>query len=218
MGTDFGDVDNDGWLDFHVGTGNPDRRSVIPNRMFRSDLGRRFVEVTIEGRFGHLQKGHGAAFGDLDRDGDEDIYMVMGGAYQGDRFTSLLFENPGWAGRNLDYTGTGGPFGESISHRRTHRGRRGRLERCEADRAANRRHGRLIRRRESATACRTRPRRACRTTDGCPAGFGPIEEHVREPRRSAGTSYCSGARPGEARPSTCSVPARRCRPTSPSLR
>jgi hypothetical protein len=64
--------------------------------MFRNVQGRRFEEVTLPGGFGHLQKGHGTAFVDLDRDGDEDIYMVLGGAYQGDKFTSVLFENPGW--------------------------------------------------------------------------------------------------------------------------
>jgi hypothetical protein len=96
MGTNFGDLDNDGWLDFYVGTGNPDLRSIVPNRMFRNDRGRRFEDVTLPGGFGHLQKGHGTAFVDLDRDGDEDVFMVVGGAYEGDRFFSVLFENPGW--------------------------------------------------------------------------------------------------------------------------
>ena len=100
MGSNFGDLDNDGWLDFYVGTGNPDLRSVIPNRMFRNVEGRRFEEVTLEGGFGHLQKGHGTVFADLDRDGDEDIFMVVGGAYDGDVATSVLFENPGWPNRN----------------------------------------------------------------------------------------------------------------------
>jgi hypothetical protein len=96
MGSNFGDLDNDGWLDFYLGTGNPDLRSVIPNRMFRNVAGKRFDEVTLPGGFGHVQKGHSTAFADLDRDGDEDVYMVLGGAYQGDRFASALFENPGW--------------------------------------------------------------------------------------------------------------------------
>jgi hypothetical protein len=98
MGSNFGDLDNDGWLDFYLGTGNPAFQSIIPNRMFRNVRGRRFEEVTLPGGFGHLQKGHGTAFVDLDRDGDEDVFMVMGGAYQGDGFTSVLFENPGWPG------------------------------------------------------------------------------------------------------------------------
>ncbi|HEV8364563.1 MAG TPA: CRTAC1 family protein [Gemmatimonadaceae bacterium] len=97
MGSNFGDLDNDGWLDFYIGTGNPDLRSVIPNRMFHSVGGKRFDEVTLPGGFGHIQKGHATAFADFDRDGDQDIYMVLGGAYQGDRATSVLFENPGWA-------------------------------------------------------------------------------------------------------------------------
>ena len=96
MGSNYGDLDNDGWLDFYVGTGNPDLRSVVPNRMFRSVNGKRFEEVTLPGGFGHIQKGHATAFADLDRDGDEDVYMVLGGAYEGDQFTSVLFENPGW--------------------------------------------------------------------------------------------------------------------------
>lgn len=100
MGSNFGDIDNDGWLDFYVGTGNPDLRSIIPNRMFRSVAGRRFQEVTTEGGFGHLQKGHGTAFADLDRDGDQDVFMVLGGAYAGDVFPSVLFENPGWPDRH----------------------------------------------------------------------------------------------------------------------
>lgn len=99
MGSNFGDLDNDGWLDFYVGTGNPDLRSVIPNRMFRNTGGGRFEEVTLPGGFGHIQKGHAIAFTDLDRDGDQDVYAVMGGAYEGDGFANALFENPGWEGR-----------------------------------------------------------------------------------------------------------------------
>jgi hypothetical protein len=99
MGSNFGDIDNDGWLDFYVGTGNPDLRSIVPNLMFRGVNGTHFEDVTLAGGFGHLQKGHGTAFLDLDRDGDEDVYMVLGGANSGDVFRSVLFENPGWPGR-----------------------------------------------------------------------------------------------------------------------
>jgi hypothetical protein len=99
MGANFGDLDNDGWLDFYVGTGTPDLKAVIPNRMFHNQGGRRFEDVTIEGGFGHIQKGHAVAFADLTRSGQEDVFEVMGGAYEGDRFANLLFENPGWTGR-----------------------------------------------------------------------------------------------------------------------
>jgi hypothetical protein len=98
MGANFGDLDNDGWLDIHVGTGNPDLRSLIPNRMFRNVDGRRFDDVSIDGGFAHLQKGHATAFVDLDGDLDNDVFMVLGGAYEGDRFRSVLYENPGRPG------------------------------------------------------------------------------------------------------------------------
>jgi hypothetical protein len=95
MAANFGDLDNDGWLDFYLGTGDPDLSTIIPNRMFRNDGGRRFQDLTASGGFGHLQKGHGIAFGDLNNDGDQDIYASIGGAYQGDFYRNVLFENPG---------------------------------------------------------------------------------------------------------------------------
>jgi hypothetical protein len=101
MGCNFGDLDNDGYLDFYVGTGDPDFRTLIPNRMFRNDRGSRFQDVTTAGGFGHLQKGHGIAFADLDNDGDQDIYADMGGFYMADLAHNVLFENPGFGNQWL---------------------------------------------------------------------------------------------------------------------
>jgi hypothetical protein len=95
MGANFGDLDNDGFLDFYVGTGNPDLETIIPNRMFRNDGGKRFQDVTTSGGFGNLQKGHGVSFGDIDNDGDQDIYENMGGAVSGDVYHNVLYQNPG---------------------------------------------------------------------------------------------------------------------------
>lgn len=95
MGANFGDLDNDGWLDFYLGTGDPDFATLIPNRAFRNDGGKRFQDVTTAGDLGHLQKGHGIAFADFDNDGDQDIYTVMGGAFSGDVYRNALFVNPG---------------------------------------------------------------------------------------------------------------------------
>lgn len=109
MGSNFGDLDNDGWLDFYVGTGSPDLKAVVPNRMFHNVGGRRFEDVTLPGGFGHIQKGHSVAFADLTRNGQQDVFEVMGGAYEGDRFANLLFENPGWPDRKwitLELQGT----------------------------------------------------------------------------------------------------------------
>lgn len=94
MGCNYGDLDADGFLDFYLGTGNPEYSSVVPNKMYRNHAGKAFEDVTTAGGFGHIQKGHAIAFGDLDRDGDEEIFETLGGAFQGDIFEDILFENP----------------------------------------------------------------------------------------------------------------------------
>ncbi len=98
MGASFGDLDNDGWLDVYLGTGDSLYTSLLPNRMFRNDHGRRFEDVTTAGGFGHLQKGHSIAFGDIGNKGSEDIFEEMGGALPGDNYRSVLYRNPGTPG------------------------------------------------------------------------------------------------------------------------
>jgi len=95
MGANFGDLDNDGYLDFYLGTGDPNFLTLMPNVMLRNDRGERFQNVTQSGGFGHLQKGHGVSFADLDNDGDQDIHHEIGGAYPADKFRNALFLNPG---------------------------------------------------------------------------------------------------------------------------
>jgi len=97
MGANFGDIDNDGYLDLYLGTGYPYYEGLMPNVMYRNRAGRGFADVTTAGGFGHLQKGHGIAFADLDHDGDQDVLAQMGGNYPGDGFANALFENPGGA-------------------------------------------------------------------------------------------------------------------------
>lgn len=94
MGANFGDLDNDGFLDAYMGTGNPDMRTLQPNAMVRNVGGSHFEDVTYSGGFGHLQKGHGIAFGDLDNDGDQEIVANMGAFFSGDFFKSAVFFNP----------------------------------------------------------------------------------------------------------------------------
>jgi hypothetical protein len=100
MGANFGDIDNDGYPDMYFGTGNPDFKSLVPNKMFKNMGGKKFADVTASSRTGNLQKGHGIAFADLRNTGIQDIYAEMGGAFKGDSYTSSLYVNPGQNNNN----------------------------------------------------------------------------------------------------------------------
>jgi len=119
MGANFGDLDNDGWLDVYLGTGDVPYESLLPNRLFRNYEGKVFQDVTTSADVGHLQKGHAIAFGDIDNDGDEDIFEEMGGAAPGDNYPSVLYENPGhpnhWLTLELEGVKTNRPaFGTKV--------------------------------------------------------------------------------------------------------
>jgi FG-GAP-like repeat/ASPIC and UnbV len=101
MGANFGDLDNDGWLDIYLATGDPEYRTLMPNVLLRNDGGKRFEDVTRSAGVGHLQKGHGVAFADFDGDGDQDLFHQLGGFFRGDAFHNALFVNPGHGNAHL---------------------------------------------------------------------------------------------------------------------
>ncbi|KEO75479.1 CRTAC1 family protein [Anditalea andensis] len=94
MGANFGDLDNDGYLDIYLSTGEARFSSIIPNKVYRNAAGKKFQDVTTAGGFGQIQKGHAVSFADLDNDGDQDIHVVLGGAFEGDNFPNSLYLNP----------------------------------------------------------------------------------------------------------------------------
>ena len=95
MGANFGDVDNDGFLDIYLGVGNPSLTSLLPHVLLRNNEGKSFVDITQSSGTGELHKGHGIAFADLSRQGREDIVSNNGGAMPADKHALRVFENPG---------------------------------------------------------------------------------------------------------------------------
>jgi hypothetical protein len=90
FGTDWFDYDNDGWLDLFITNGavnivealrgqpNPFR---MRNQLFRNNGKRRMVETTAAAgpAFEKAEVGRGAAFGDIDNDGDTDVLVTHNG-------------------------------------------------------------------------------------------------------------------------------------------
>jgi len=105
MGSNFGDVDNDGYPDIYLGTGSPSYAATVGAVLLHNREGRSFSDVTVSSGTGELHKGHGVAFADLDGDGDLDIVFKVGGATPGDAHAFRLFANPGqgrdWLGLDL---------------------------------------------------------------------------------------------------------------------
>jgi tetratricopeptide (TPR) repeat protein len=95
MGTNFGDIDDDGYLDIYLGMGSPSYTALLPHTLLRNDRGKSFVDITQSSGTGELHKGHGIAFADLGRQGHEDILAEIGGAVPGDKHAMRVFENPG---------------------------------------------------------------------------------------------------------------------------
>ena len=98
MGCNFGDVDNDGFLDIYMGTGSPAFSALLPSVLLRNKDGRHFEDISTSSGTGALAKGHGIAFADFRNDGEQDIFANLGGAELGDQYPSRLFRNPGGHG------------------------------------------------------------------------------------------------------------------------
>jgi hypothetical protein len=87
------DLDNDGYLDIYLGTGNPELRRLEPNILYHNRGGVTFEDVTRYSGLGGLGKGHGITFLDWDGDGDLEIYAEYGGFFHGDFWRNAFYRN-----------------------------------------------------------------------------------------------------------------------------
>ena len=114
MGVDVADIDQDGWLDLYYTNSSYESNSMLVNNGDGS-----FTNLTYasgHGRSTHLFVGWGVAFGDLDNDSKEDLFVVNGHLYpEADRFEMglkyeqlwLVFMNQG----NRQFLERGEDFG-----------------------------------------------------------------------------------------------------------
>ncbi len=94
MGAGVADLDNDGYVDFYFGTGDPQLSRLEPNRFFRNNGDGSFTDLTSYVGFARPgNKGHGVCFIDLDEDGDLEVYAQLGGHYPGDHAENAFYRN-----------------------------------------------------------------------------------------------------------------------------
>jgi hypothetical protein len=85
------DYDGDGNLDLYIVNGSTIDRPAgggEPNQLFRGDGHGKFVNVTERARVGDRGWGYGVAIGDIDNDGDADIFVTNSGP-------NVLYRNEG---------------------------------------------------------------------------------------------------------------------------
>ena len=95
MGANFGDINSDGYLDIYLATGAPQMGRLERDALFRNNGDGTFTDATVALGLGNIGKGHGVTFGDVDADGDVDIYVPVGGAFIGDQWHNLFYRNTG---------------------------------------------------------------------------------------------------------------------------
>ncbi len=86
----FGDLDNDGNIDFILGNGAPPMDRIEPMVVLQSD-GAKYRNVTFSAGLPFTGKSHGANCADLFGDGRLSILVASGGLYPGDLMTSAVF-------------------------------------------------------------------------------------------------------------------------------
>ncbi len=102
MGANFGDINSDGYLDIYLATGAPQMGRLERDALFRNNGDGTFSDATVALGLGNIGKGHGVTFGDIDTDGDVDIYVPVGGAFIGDQWHNLFYQNTGTGNNYLN--------------------------------------------------------------------------------------------------------------------
>ena len=90
MSGNFGDLNNDGHLDFLLGNGSPRMDRLEPLILLEND-GLKFHNVTFSAGLPFVGKSHGTNCADLFGDGRLSVIVAAGGAYPGDLLTTSIY-------------------------------------------------------------------------------------------------------------------------------
>ena len=86
----FWDMNNDG--EEEISFAQP---FLNPNQTYINQGAMNFMEGTYASGLNYLPTTHAFAIGDIDLDGDQDLYMATGGVVVGERYPNQLYENKG---------------------------------------------------------------------------------------------------------------------------
>jgi len=108
MSGNFGDFNNDGYVDFLLGNGDPHMNRTEPPTVLEYDeRSGKYKNITFAAGLPFTGKGHGANMADLAGDGRLCLIMASGGAYPGDLLTTSVFRPRFLPGNYLNVRLTG---------------------------------------------------------------------------------------------------------------
>jgi hypothetical protein len=102
MSSQTGDLDNDGFDEILLGTGNPALDWCEPKVILHNNGKGQFTDVTESSKLVHFGMLHGMALSDYDDSGNLSLFGSFGGFYWGSRETSRLYWNSGSGNASLE--------------------------------------------------------------------------------------------------------------------
>ncbi len=102
MAAGVGDVDDDGFPDIILGTGNPQLDWAEPKPLYHNDGKGHFVDIGLSAGILDFGMLHGTVFSDYDDSGRLSFYEARGGFYMASRLHSRLYQNLGTSNHVLE--------------------------------------------------------------------------------------------------------------------